>query len=156
MSDRGMHPRKNHPRFPIASRSAALIRLCQPWPVALKCSTTSWSSRRVTWSLVGFFCGPRWPGLRLGSIETRSDGSASAAGRNSFQSSSVNGRTSPDSFVSGFFFIITHCPVICFSETDNAHTPYCGSEAQGVQPIFQQAKCHHSVFRINPPVILGN
>ena len=46
------------------SRSASFIRVCQPSPVALKYSTTSGLYRTVTGTLVGFFCGPRWPGRR--------------------------------------------------------------------------------------------
>ena len=46
------------------SRSASFMRVCQPSPVALKYSTTSGLYRTVTGTLVGRFCGPRWPGRR--------------------------------------------------------------------------------------------
>ena len=50
------------PAYPTrALRSASLMRLCQPSPVARKRSTTSRSSLSVTCCFVGAFCGPRWP-----------------------------------------------------------------------------------------------
>jgi len=45
---------------PAALRSTSLIRAVHPGPEALKCSTTSRSSRNVSCVLTGFdFCGPR-------------------------------------------------------------------------------------------------
>jgi hypothetical protein len=45
---------------PAALRSTSLIRAVHPGPEALKCSTTSGSSRNVSCVLTGFdFCGPR-------------------------------------------------------------------------------------------------
>src|ERR1035437_5958281 len=48
----------------IYSRRASFMRVCQPSPVALKNATTSGLYRTVTGTLVGRFCGPRWPGRR--------------------------------------------------------------------------------------------
>ena len=45
----------------IDSNSAPSMRVCQPGPVALKCSITSGDSRSETSFLVGAFCGPRLP-----------------------------------------------------------------------------------------------
>jgi hypothetical protein len=50
-------------RFTYA-RNASFMRVCQPSPVARKYSTTSGLYRTVTATLVGCFCGPRWPGRR--------------------------------------------------------------------------------------------
>jgi len=50
-------------RFTYA-RNASFMRVCQPSPVARKNSTTSGLYRTVTATLVGRFCGPRWPGRR--------------------------------------------------------------------------------------------
>ena len=51
-------------RFTYA-RNASFMRVCQPSPVARKYSTTSGLYRTVTATLVGCFCGPRWPGRRI-------------------------------------------------------------------------------------------
>lgn len=50
-------------RFTYA-RNASFMRVCQPSPVARKYSTTSGLYLTVTATLVGCFCGPRWPGRR--------------------------------------------------------------------------------------------
>src|SRR5260364_418728 len=49
------------------SAKAALMRVCQPGPEALKVSNTSKSKRTETSFLVGAFCAPRCPRNRLNS-----------------------------------------------------------------------------------------
>jgi len=64
-------PCQDTPRL-IESSSAPSIRVCQPGPVALKCSITSGEKRSETSFFVGAFCGPRLPRRTILPLRVRS------------------------------------------------------------------------------------
>src|SRR5476649_1818253 len=110
--------------------SATSTRVFQPSPVARKLWTTFRDSRIVMRSLVGSFCAPRAPILRL-----RDSGNAFRAGRNAVRSLTVSSLTSPLASISGFCFGISiHLTHVGFAETDDADSVRRLGKAKNMQP----------------------
>ena len=129
--------------------SATSTRVCQPSPVARKLWTTFRDSRIVMRSLVGSFCAPRAPTLRLSD-----SGKAFRAGRNAAKSLTVSSLTSPLASVNGFCFGISiHLTRVGFAETDDADSLQRLGKAKNMQPNPEHAYCDIACFAVVLPLV---
>jgi len=127
-----------------------LIRVCHPFPVALKAVTTS-SERRMLTAFFGVSNGGR---PRFGSTASNSFGNTSLAGLNFLRSSLVSSRTSPSLSVKGKCFAMSFClSIVCLSKTDYPHTTRNRRKTDHIQSAFQIPDGNKSAFRVEFPVI---
>ena len=111
--------RRLSPPFVTYARRASFAFVCQPGPVARYASTISRSTLRLTSSLVGRFCGPRWPRYRR-IASTASVGSVSTAGRARRKSSPVHSGFSASGRLA-FFRMSSLLSPIRSPQADHAH-----------------------------------
>jgi hypothetical protein len=87
-------------------------------------------------SLVGAFCGPRTPTLRLTDA-----GSASRAARNPFRSVEESSRTSPFESVNDLrFFITSNLSSVGFTEADDTNAVVSLDKAQNMESVAEHSQ----------------
>jgi|GEM_PF-2944667 len=110
------------------------MRVCHPFPVALKAVTTS-SDRRMLTAFFGVSNGGR---PRFGRTATNSFGNTSIADLNSLRSSIVSSRTSPSRLVKCKWFAMSFClSIICPSKTDYPDTARDWRKTDYMQSVIQ-------------------
>lgn len=128
------------------------MRVCHPFPVALKAETTSSESRMLT----AFFGVSDIGRPRFGSTASSSAGNTSSADLKFFKSSLVSSRTSPFLSVNGDRFAMSlSLPVICLAKTDYPDTSRDRSETDYMQPFFKIPDSNKPLFWILVSVIFG-
>lgn len=104
-------------------------------------------------SLVGAFCGPRTPALRLTDA-----GSASRAARNPFRSVEESSRTSPFESVNDLdlrFFITSNLPSVGFTKADDTNAIVSLDKAQNMKAIAQHSQSDVARLAVIAPIIDG-
>lgn len=152
------------------SRNASFIRVCQPFPVALKAARTSRSKRTVCESLTPL------PSLRPGFLASISSatsllnncGRTSEAGRKCLKSSFVSSRTSPSLSVNGKrFAIFITFPSVCFAKADYSDSISNGGKTKNMKTMIKISDSNipgfmviitdiYSDFSGTPPEIRGS
>ena len=127
------------------------MRDCKPSPVARKRATTSGDNLMVMRSLVGAFCGPRTPTLRLTDA-----GSASRAARNPFRSLEESSRTSPFESVNDLRFLITsNLSSVGFTKANDTNAIVSLDKAQNMKAIAQHSQSDVARLAVIAPIIDG-
>src|SRR3989338_11679301 len=125
------------------------MRVCQPLPVALNCSSICASSRSVTCSFVPLPSGlprPRLNWLNSASVSGKLSGSVSAAAVICASSSGVLSRIFlPDLVVRYIKFFLL---VISLAQADHSAHVFTVNVHHAVEPFTNRTQCNHARFAI--------